>query len=65
MRKKEFEQLKTRPAEDLNKNLIEFQNKLWDFKTDLAAGKIKNVKEIKNVKKTIARILTLTNNKLN
>jgi len=63
MRKKEFEQLKTKPVEDLNKNLTEFRNKLWDLKTDLAAGKIKNVKEIKNVKKTIARILTLASQK--
>jgi large subunit ribosomal protein L29 len=63
MKKREFEQLKTKPAEELNKNLKEYRDKFWSLKTDLAAGKVKNVKEIKHVKKIIAKLLTLINQK--
>lgn len=38
--------------------LPEMRDRLWSLKTDLAAGKVKNVKEIKKIKKNIARILT-------
>ena len=51
MAKKDLEQLKP-------EMLPELKNKLWALKTDLAAGKVKNVKEIKKIKKNIARILT-------
>lgn len=61
MKRKEIEQLKTKPAEELKKSLAEHKDKLWSLKTDLAAGKIKNVKEIKKLKKDIARELTLLN----
>lgn len=61
MKRKEVEQLKTKPVEELKKNLAEHKDKLWNLKTDLAAGKIKNVKEIKKIKKNIARELTLLN----
>jgi large subunit ribosomal protein L29 len=64
MKKKEFEQLKTKPTEELNKNLKEYRDKLWSLKTDLVAGKVKNVKEIKHVKKIIAKLLTLINQKI-
>ena len=49
--KKEVRQLKPEA-------LPELKDKLWSLKTDLAAGKVKNVKEIKKIKKNIARILT-------
>jgi len=52
------------------KSKIELQNLLSDFrerlralKFDLAAGKIKNVREIRELKKDIARILTLLKEK--
>lgn len=61
MKRKEIEQLKTKPVEELKKSLAEHKDKLWNLKTDLAAGKIKNVKEIKKIKKNIARELTLLN----
>lgn len=49
--KKETEQLKP-------EMLPELKDRLWSLKTDLVAGKVKNVKEIKKIKKNIARILT-------
>lgn len=38
--------------------LPDLRDKLWSLKTDLAAGKVKNVREIQKIKKDISRILT-------
>lgn len=59
MKKKELEQLKTKSVEELKKMSIEFRDKLWNLKTDFNSGKVKNVKEIKKTKKSIARVLTI------
>lgn len=61
MKKKEIEQLKNKPVVELQKNLSEYRDRLWNLKTDLVAGKVKNVQEIRQVKKTIARLLTFIN----
>lgn len=61
MKKKELEQLKIKPVAELRKTLMEDRDRLWTMKTDLVAGKVKNVKEIQKIKKQIARILTLIN----
>lgn len=63
MKKQEFQKLKEKGGVELQKDLKSFQEKLRDLKLDLAAGKVKNIKEIKNVKKVIAMIMTLINNK--
>ncbi len=62
MKKKEFAQLKTQQPEALKKSVLELKDKLWTLKTDLASGKVKNVREIRAVKKDIAQMLTLLNN---
>ncbi len=59
MKKKEFEQLKTKPGAELKQILASLRDNLWNLKNDLAGGKVKNVKEIHKVKKDIARILTI------
>ncbi len=61
MKKKELEQLKSKPKAEWEKSLAESREKLWALRTDLAAGKVKNVKEIKEVRKMIARLLTFIN----
>jgi len=61
MKKKELEQLRNKPKAELEKSLVDNREKLWTLRTDLAAGKVKNVAEIKNVKKMIARLLTVLN----
>jgi len=45
--------------EELNQILLEKREKLRALRFDLAAGKVKNVREIREIKKDIARILTL------
>ena len=49
---------KGKPKADLEKALTEKREALYAFRTGVAAGKVKNVKEGKNVRKDIARILT-------
>lgn len=59
MKKSEREQLKSKSAEELERMVNEYHDKLWSLKTDLAAGKVKNVREIRKIKRDVARILTL------
>ena len=61
MKKNEFQQLKTKPRGELEKLLREKRNRMWSLRVDLAAGKVKNVKEISALKKDIARLMTLRN----
>ena len=58
MKKKDLEQLKNRPMPELQKQLKEWKDKLWQMRVDLVAGKVKNVREIRAVRKDIARLLT-------
>jgi len=61
MKKQEIKQMKNWSLLELKKNLSEHREKLRKLKVDLFYGKVKNIKEIKNVKKSIARILTIIN----
>lgn len=61
MKKSNFQQLKNKPLPELTKQLEEYREKLRTLQFDLAQGKVKNVSEIKKIKKTIARILTIIN----
>ena len=59
MKNNKVKELINKPAEELKKLLKDDQEKLWQLKIDLASGKIKNVKEIRQTRRNIARILTL------
>lgn len=59
MKKKDWKQLKSKSGVDLQKQLVEDRDKLWQLKVDLAAGKVKNVREIRAIRKNVARVLTL------
>lgn len=61
MKKKEKKNLKDLNMTDLQKLLLEKRNKLVELKFNLAAGKVKNIREIRETKKEIARILTFIN----
>ena len=50
---------------ELSVLLNEKKEKLRELRFNLASGKVKNVKEIRNTKKDIARILTILSNNLN
>jgi len=58
MKSKDIQQLKKKSLPDLRKELKERQDKLWQLKNDLASGKVKNIREIRDAKKTVARLKT-------
>jgi len=53
------EELRQKSIGELNKLLQAKRERLRQLKFDLASGKIKNVREIRQIKKDIAGILTL------
>ncbi len=59
MKNKEIEQIKNKPMPELQKNLVDYRETLRKLKFDLSQGKVKNIKQIKETKKMIARILTI------
>ncbi len=59
MKKKELENFKTKPVAELKKDLAAQREKLENLSFDLAAGKVKNIREIRHLRKDIAQILTL------
>ena len=52
-------ELRQKSQPELNKLLMEDRERLRVLRFDLASGKVKNVREIRKIKKDIARILTL------
>ena len=56
-------ELKDKPKGYLEKILQEKREKLRQFRFEISQKKLKNVKEIKNIKKDIARTLTIINSK--
>ena len=58
MKRKEIQELKTKPVAELQKMVKEGRENLRAMKFDLAAGKVKNVDNLRNLRKDIARALT-------
>ena len=52
-------ELRKRDKKELEKMMHELTKKLSDLRFKFSSGKLKNVKEINNSKKEIARILTI------
>lgn len=52
-------EIKQKPKNELQKLLQEERDNLRQLRFDLSAGKVKNVREIRKIKKDIARILTI------
>jgi len=55
--------LKTKKDTDLNKELANKKRLLREFRFGVAGSKIKNIKEARNLRKEIARILTEMNSR--
>lgn len=64
MKRKEIQELKNKPIIELQKLLRESKEKLRLLKFDLAAGKVKDLEELRSLKKDIARIQTFISNPL-
>ena len=55
----EINELRKKSEPELQKFLAEKKERLRSLRFDLVSGKVKNVREIRETKKDIARILTL------
>ena len=63
MKKRDIQKLKELGAPELTKLLAERRERLQTLRFDLAAGKVKNVSELREVRKEIARLLTFVGQK--
>ena len=63
MKKSEIKKLSNMSAGELLKEVAAEKDKLRSMKFDLAAGKVKNISAIRELKKDIARMLTFANKK--
>lgn len=52
-------ELRKKEKKELEKSVIELKKKLSDIRFTLSANQLKNLKEVGNIKKDIARILTI------
>ncbi len=59
MKKKETNLAVGNTEADIKKELLAKKEKVANLKFDLATGKVKNIREIRHLKKDIARLLTL------
>lgn len=58
MNKKDFQELKNKSLKELWQMEADFRDKLWNLTEDLKRGKVKNIREVHEAKKDIARVLT-------
>ena len=63
MKKKEIQELKNKPLGELERLVIDSAEKLRALRFDLAAGKVKNVNELHQTRRKIARMKTFINQK--
>ena len=56
-----FRELKNKPDQELQKFLSDWRDKLHDLRFKTASNQLKNIREIRETKKTIARVLYLLN----
>ncbi len=56
-------ELRKQDIKQLHKTVLQNQKKLSDLRFKFSANQLKNVKEMHNTKKEIARILTIINEK--
>lgn len=58
MKKKDVEKLKKMSRAELLKDIQESKDALWQLRVDLSTGKVKNIREIRNLRKRITRMKT-------
>ena len=63
MKSKEIQQLRGKTSEAMRDDINAYREKLRSLKFDLFNGKVKNVREIRETRKTIARLFTFINEK--
>jgi len=59
MNKKELQTYRSKASTERHKEIQDSRVRLNDLRFDLASGKVKNVKEIRSLRKKIAYLLTI------
>lgn len=59
MKKKDLNLHREKPVLEIEKEIREARARLEGLTFDLAAGKVKNIREVRAVKRSIAQLLTL------
>ncbi len=59
MKKKELQDLKNKTMVEVDKEIHDKRERLLNLRMDLSLGKVKNISEIKELKKSIAQLLTI------
>jgi ribosomal protein L29 len=63
MKKNDVKKILDKSAVELAKDVAEAKEKLWDLKRDITSGKVKNAHAAGELRRTIARMLTVMHNK--
>lgn len=63
MKRRDLKNYSGKNKSDLEKDVRGFREKLSALRFDLAAGKVKNIKEIRELKKSVAQLLTIIRSK--
>lgn len=58
-----IQELRKLKKEELHKNLDDNRKKAQELRMSLVTSKVKNIKELREIKKDIAKILTILNTK--
>jgi len=59
VKRKDLDNFKTKPLAEVNKEIRHYEERLQNLKMDLALGKVKNIREIRQIKKSLAQLLTI------
>ena len=59
MKGKELENFRTKSLPEVDKEIRHYEERLMNLKKDLVLGKVKNIREIRQIKKSLAQLLTV------
>ncbi len=59
MKRKELENFKAKPMPEVDKEVRLHEERLMNLRKDLVLGKVKNIREIRQLKKSLAQLLTV------
>ncbi len=63
MDKKELQTYRSKTQTEREKEIYDARVRLNSLRFDLASGKVKNIKEIRDLKRKVARLFTIQNEK--
>ncbi|MBI5732710.1 50S ribosomal protein L29 [Candidatus Jorgensenbacteria bacterium] len=64
MKKNELQTQRSKPLTEIDREIFDYRERLARLGLDLVQGKVKNIREIRHLKKNIAQLLTLKKSKL-